>query len=109
ASGVGKSALVGHFLDGIRERALVLHGRCHEREYVPYKGLDAIVDELTAHLAEGADDVLYGLSKPAMRLLPRLFPVLERIPFFSGLADGSLVIAEGDAFELRARIFGAFR
>jgi hypothetical protein len=109
ASGVGKSALVRHFLHGLRERALVLEGRCHEREYVPYKGLDAIVDELAGHLANESEDALDALSKPAVRLLPRLFPVLTRVPFFATLVEGSFGMAEGDAGELRARIFGAFR
>src|SRR5439155_752850 len=100
-----------HFLEELHARALVLHGRCHEREYVPYKGVDAIVDELAAHLTGDDDaDVLFSLSKPAMRLLPRLFPVLERVPFFASLMTGSsFMIAEGDAYELRARIFAAFR
>ena len=107
-SGVGKSALVRRFLDGVRADALVLQGRCHEREYVPYKGIDAIVDELAAYLGE-ADDVFDDMRNPAMRLLPRLFPVLTRVPFFARLGAASSPPAEGDASELRARIFGAFR
>ncbi|HEY2514994.1 MAG TPA: serine/threonine-protein kinase, partial [Polyangiaceae bacterium] len=109
ASGVGKSALVNHFLEQVRGRALVLRGRCHEREYVPYKGIDAIVDDLAAYLGGGADEVLFSLSNSAIRLLPRLFPVLKRVPFFDRLPHGSIALAEGDASELRARIFGAFR
>ncbi len=109
ASGVGKSALVRHFLDEDCAGALVLQGRCHEREYVPYKGIDAIVDELAAYLSDDSDDMLLEIENPAMRLLPRLFPVLRRVPFFQRLEAGSLSIAEGDASELRARIFGAFR
>ena len=109
ASGVGKSALVNHFLEQVRGRALVLRGRCHEREYVPYKGIDAIVDDLAAYLGGGAEDVLFSLSNSAIRLLPRLFPVLKRVAFFDRLPQGSVALPEGDASELRARIFGAFR
>ena len=109
ASGVGKSALVRQFVDEVRPGALVLQGRCHEREYVPYKGIDAIVDELSAHLESEEDELLFEVKNPAMRLLPRLFPVLRRVAFFERLGAGSLSIAEGDGSELRARIFGAFR
>jgi hypothetical protein len=110
ASGVGKSALVRTFLEGVRAEALVLHGRCHEREYVPYKGVDAIVDELAVYLTDAPDEVFSDLEGPAMGLLPRLFPVLQRVPFFARLAHRSLRLpVEGGASELRARLFGAFR
>src|SRR5690606_4461511 len=37
-SGVGKSTLIHEFLDGLDpETTLVLRGRCHERETVPYQ------------------------------------------------------------------------
>ena len=47
-SGVGKSALVQTFLDGpaCRDRSVVLAGRCYERESVPYKALDSLIDAL---------------------------------------------------------------
>jgi serine/threonine protein kinase len=50
-SGMGKTRLLDEFL---REEAargsLVLRGRCYQRESVPYKGVDAVVDELAAFL-----------------------------------------------------------
>ena len=53
-SGVGKSTLVQRFLEDIASRvsdALILEARCYEREVVPYKGVDGIVDAISQHLA----------------------------------------------------------
>ena len=52
-SGVGKTALVRNFLDDLGEKqsdTVILEGRCYERESVPYKALDGVVDSLTKYL-----------------------------------------------------------
>ena len=46
-AGMGKSALVRTFLDQAKQdspNAIVLQGRCYERESVPYKALDGVVE-----------------------------------------------------------------
>ncbi len=50
-SGIGKSALVRHFLEDLRnENVVILSGRCYERESMPYKALDSLVDSLSQYL-----------------------------------------------------------
>src|SRR5512143_2286522 len=46
-SGIGKSTLVRKFLRSTGDTVFILEGRCFEREQVPFKMLDGIVDMLT--------------------------------------------------------------
>jgi len=51
-SGIGKTGLVLQFVRqvALERGAIVLRGRCDERESVPYKALDRLVDELGNYL-----------------------------------------------------------
>lgn len=81
-SGIGKSALVQQFLAKAREReAVILAGRCSERESIPYKALDSVVDALSAHLRGlGSIDGVRSLLPRDVHALSRLFPVLLGVP-----------------------------
>jgi eukaryotic-like serine/threonine-protein kinase len=107
ASGIGKSALVRRFVDTLRGGAVVLEGRCFERESVAYNALDAVVDALSGELRR-VDPL--ELAKLTPRHLPELcsvFPVLGRVASFGAEAErGSLVL---DPLEVRRRAFAAFR
>ncbi len=57
ASGMGKSTIVHRFLDDLTKsgEALVLRGRAYERESVPYKVVDSVIDALSRQLMRFAD------------------------------------------------------
>ena len=109
-SGLGKSALVRRLLEQLEDewpKPLVLAGRCYERESVPFKAFDGVVDALSRHLvSENAKDVLEMLPDDA-GLTARLFPVLRRIP---ALAAGTPTVPQDpDPLALRTRAFAALR
>ncbi|HEY2512008.1 MAG TPA: AAA family ATPase [Polyangiaceae bacterium] len=108
-SGVGKSALLQRFVRDLDGKALVLHGKCNEREYVPYNGVDAIVDGLATDLASRDEQWFDCVQSRSVHLLPTLFPVLRRVPFFDRGSVAPPSTAGGSPQELRARVFAAFR
>jgi hypothetical protein len=77
-SGIGKSAMIGRFLTEAIERsdALVLRGRCFERESVPFKGVDAVIDALSAYLRRLPDGDAVRYQPQRVGALVKIFPVL---------------------------------
>lgn len=81
-SGAGKSVLVKQFLDATTREdpnVLVLGGRCYEKESVPYKAVDELIDGLGRYLAELDDRTLAKILPDEAWILSSLFPVLKRI------------------------------
>jgi hypothetical protein len=78
-SGVGKSALVRRFTRGLAPHALVLAGRCYEREDVPYKAVDAVMDALVHHLSSLVPSQRVPLLAPSAHVVAQAFPVLGRV------------------------------
>ena len=75
-SGVGKSTLVRRFLDQSRD-AVILRGRCYDRETVAHKAIDPLVDELARFLIALPDDERVALRPADAADLVRMFPVLR--------------------------------
>jgi hypothetical protein len=107
-SGVGKTALVRRFGEAATaDGALVLVGRCTERELVPYKAVDGVVDALSQHLERLPAEITASLLPDSAALLPQLFPVLGRL---DALAEPEAPPrAALDPREARARSFAALR
>ena len=109
ASGIGKSALVRRFLEHAQQRQpkpIVLAGRCYEREAVPYKAMDSLIDRLSTHLLSLSTADARALVADDAALLPTLFPVLARVPALGELPTPPAIV---EPQEFRTRAFGALR
>ncbi len=107
ASGMGKSALVHHFLDELvgRGDAVALRGCAYERESVAYKAIDGVIDALSRcliALEQRGDPVPLSADASA---LAWLFPVLRRVDAVASLP----VCAVDDPQVVRQRAFVALR
>ena len=111
-SGVGKTSIVERFLKGHArdEDAVLLKGRCFERESVPYKALDSVVDHLTRYLrrqeVRGRHNV-HAYLPSDMAALVHVFPAFEDVE--SARAAARQGRAVRDRQELRKRAFDALR
>ncbi len=106
-SGMGKTTLIQHFLSSLPHRsAVVLRGRCYEREMVPFKALDGVIDSLSQHLATLEESQLQELSPTDIHPLLRLFPVLRRVFHFSAARQRQ---DSPDLLTLRRRAFESLR
>ena len=109
-TGTGKTTLVRSFLDELLERdeAVVLSGRCYERESVPYKALDSLIDSLARYLKGLPTEQADRLLPQDVAFLARAFPVLQSLEAIA--AARRLAPAEmPDQQELRRRTFAGLR
>jgi serine/threonine protein kinase/predicted ATPase len=107
-SGIGKTSLVRHFVEQLEvaePSVVALRGRCYERESVPYKGMDDIVDALSRRLARMNQVEAALLLSPDVAALVRLFPTLLRSEAVSRLPE----LRAPDPQEMRSRAFAGLR
>lgn len=83
-SGIGKSELIRRFLEtqGVRSGGLVLSGRCHPQESLPFNALDGVIDDLANSLARLDLAEVEAIRPPDLDALLRVFPTLSRVPSF---------------------------
>ena len=109
-SGVGKSALVRELLarvDRDAPEAVVLAGRCYEREQAPYKGFDGVVDAIAHTLVSLGERDAAPFVPVDAAILARVFSVLRRVPLIDALADSPHQPI--DEHESRKRAFRVLR
>ena len=109
-SGVGKTALARRFTTEIERAqtpAVVLAGRCYERESVPYKAFDGVIDALASWMKALPKADAAALLPRQTALLTEVFPVLRRV---EAAAQAPRMHQEVlDPQELRIRVFAALR
>ena len=108
-SGVGKSALAREFLEQTRSTGglTVFAGRCYERESVPYKAVDEVIDVLSQWLAGLDNDDAAALMPANAHLLAHAFTVMAQV---RAVADACA--RHGDAATAprsRSLVFAAMR
>jgi serine/threonine protein kinase len=109
-SGLGKSALVNHFLSELGQRhedAVLLRGRCYQQESVPYKALDSLIDDLLHYTDRLSALELKAIVPVDIAMLARVFPVLE--PLETAIRKRKRTVDVLDSREVRRRAVAALR
>ncbi|WP_437895381.1 ATP-binding protein [Sorangium sp. So ce124] len=108
AAGMGKSALIHHFLMGLRRDRgpVVLRGRCALAAGESYKAFGGVMEALSRFLRRVSGDEVERLLPRDVHALARVFPVLSRVP---AVASAPRASESPDAQELRQRSFAALR
>jgi len=107
-SGIGKTSLAEEFAAEVVDtdrKALVLRGRCHAQERIPYNGLDGVIDQLANHLETATWSE--GIAVPHSRDLLKVFPSLGLVPSLT--ASASADSPRGTGLEIRNQAFAALR
>jgi tetratricopeptide (TPR) repeat protein len=108
-SGEGKTALGEHFVGPLRQdkRLAVMSGRCYDRESVPFKALDTLIDALSTYLRSLPETEAALLMPDDIGLLTQVFPVLQRVEVVARAGD--VRVTGLDDQQVRQRAFRALR
>lgn len=108
-SGIGKTALLDGFareITGSHPGTILLRGRCFENEFIPFKSVDDLVDQLSRKLLEMPSTAVSGLLPRESNYLVRVFPVLAQVESIRRRVEKELLDL-GNPQELRRRGFAA--
>ena len=107
-SGVGKTALVERFIElarGADPRVVVLRGRCHERERIPFNAFDGVIDDLARFLLAQREARVERLVPDGVSALLAVFPALRAVEV---LADAG-ALETASTIDVRGKGFAALR
>ncbi len=82
-------------------------GRCYDRESVPFKALDSLIDALASYLKSLPETSAALLMPDDIGVLAQVFPVLQRVEVVA--KAGAARLASLDEQQTRQRAFGALR
>lgn len=96
-SGLGKSTLVRHFgeIVATEYNAVVLSGRCWERESVPFKAVDGIIDALARWLSRAGRTEAAAVLPHNAPMLAQVFPSLR--PIVTALVESGVTLGQSGA------------
>jgi tetratricopeptide (TPR) repeat protein len=109
ASGVGKSALVRQAIrdaEASESGAVALVGHCYERESVPFKAVDELVDAVSRRLLTLDATTVDAMLPEDTPLLAHVFPVLRRLAPIARMLRPADV---ADPMVKRSRVFQALK
>ncbi|WP_166831167.1 serine/threonine-protein kinase [Thalassoroseus pseudoceratinae] len=108
-SGEGKTSLCDAFLEPFRQhsRYALLSGRCYDRESVPFRALDTVIDAICGYLNGLTTEAVNSVLPRDVQALQHTFPVFGRVKAIR--ASQSANLSELDDHEVRNRAFLAMR
>ena len=107
-SGMGKTSLIQQFLSqAASEEPLCLQGRCYERETLPFKAVDSLMDALCVQLGRMDQGELRKLLPPRIHALTRLFPAFAGLRAVVRTPQPEREVP--DRLQLRRQAFSALR
>lgn len=108
-SGLGKSAILDEFKRQLQrdEDVVLLSGRCYERESVPFKAMDSLVDALSRYMSRLNSAEVEAILPRETHALSRLFPVLRRVSAVAATRYRQATLPHQQ--EQRTRAFAALR
>lgn len=108
-SGEGKTSLASQFLKSLRadQEFLILSGRCYDRESVPFKALDSIIDAMVSHLRASDSHFVSSVLPSEVDFLATVFPLMRRVNEISSSRRQD--VSGFDNRQVQQRAFAALR